>query len=248
MLIDDLLPPSPEFVDEYHKTIAIGKEYCKSLDIVFVGLARNLESKIYDNINWLESVGTDLFKNSDIVVFENDSDDSTKSILGILQKMLGNKLHLLMNNFGASFFNSAMPIDRARSNERTTNLADYRNTCRSYIKNNLAYKNYIIVLDLDFKEISINGLLHSFGVLATNKNIKSVVGNSYELKHIFNPEKYNLWNYDSWAFRKDWWLDKSLEVSWYDPMLWFGFWIPSPGLPTIKVNSAFGGMAIYRCC
>jgi hypothetical protein len=32
----------------------------------------------------------------------------------------------------------------------------------------------------------------------------------------------------------------------YDPMLWFGFWIPPVGCSPIIVNSAFGGCGIYR--
>jgi hypothetical protein len=29
-------------------------------------------------------------------------------------------------------------------------------------------------------------------------------------------------------------------------MLWFGFWIPPKGSAPIKINSGFGGMAIYK--
>lgn len=245
MFVDDLLPPSPEFLDNYRSNIKTGQEFCKSLNITFVGLVRNLESSLYENINFLQSLGSSIFKHSNIVVFENDSTDSTKNILSILKRMLGDELHIFINDFGAPIFNSSMPIDQARSNERTTNLANYRNICKSYIKENLSDTKYTIVIDLDFKQISINGLFNTFGILAQNPDITAMVGNAYELKNLFHKEKKNLWNYDSWAFRHTWWNDKALEISWYDPMLWFGFWIPAPGLPTIKVNSAFGGMAVY---
>lgn len=246
MQIDYLLKPYSSLIDQYRSTIEIGKKYCSSLDIVFVGLARNIADKLYDNLHFLFSLEKDIFRNVDIVIYENDSTDKTKDILYLCKKNFKNKLHFFSEDLGANYFHSSMDTITARCNERTEALSKYRNICKHYIKNNLSKKDYSVVVDFDFEEISVNGLLHSFGILSQDKSIGALCGNAYEFKHVFNNQQKHLWNYDSWAFRQNWWEDICLDVNWYNPMLWFGFWSPPPGLPIIKVNSGFGGMAIYQ--
>lgn len=246
MQIDDLLQPYSYSKEDYWANVDKGREYCSNIDIVFTGLARNISDKVYDNINLLFGLNKDIFNNVDIVVYENDSEDDTREKLNLAQRIIKNRLHILGQNDNTKFFHSNMPANIARSLERTESLSRYRNICKDYIKNNLSEKKFVIVIDLDFKEISINGLLHSFGLLSTFSDISALAGNAYELNNFMYKDQKTLWNYDSWAFRQNWWQDWSKEVSWYNPMIWFGFWTPFPGLPIIRINSAFGGMAIYR--
>lgn len=236
MTIDELLPVSPEFQEQYLSKINIGIEYAKTLDVTFMGLARNVESTIGLSLPYLLKLP--IFKSVDLVIFENDSTDNTKIILSDLQSQFDN-LHYLTEDFNAPH----LPL--SKSNDRTNALAKYRNTCQSYIKDNLAHKDYVIVIDLDFIDISINGILNTFGWLY-DTNIHAICGNSYQLKNIFSREFKTLWNYDSWAYRGNWWIDKQTEIKNYDPMLWFGFWIPPIGSSLIKVNSGFGGMCTYK--
>jgi hypothetical protein len=246
MSIDELLHPSAEFTESYYNTIEIGKKFAINSEIVFTGLARNISRQAFDSINRLFELSGTIFKDVNLVIFENDSTDSTKQILDSCQKIYKDKLYFHSEDNGGIQFSSAMNPSLARSSERTIPMAKYRNYCKNYIKDNLQYKDFTIVIDLDFTEISVNGLLHSFGILSSQQEIKAIAGNNFQLKNIFSMEHQNLWNYDSWAFRQNWWNDKFTEGGWFDPMLWFGFWTPLPGMPTIRVNSAFGGMAIYR--
>lgn len=236
MNIDQLLPVSPEFQKLYIDKVNAGIEHAKTLDIVFIGLARNVDSTISLSLPYLLEMP--IFKSVELVVFENDSTDNTKQILSSLQTKFSN-LHYLTEDY------SAPHLPLSKSTERTEALAKYRNICQSYIKTYLSIKDYVIVLDLDFIDISFNGILNTFGWLV-DKNIDAICGNSYQLKHIFSKETKTLWNYDSWAFRGNWWIDKQTEIKDYDPMLWFGFWIPPIGSPLIKINSGFGGMATYK--
>lgn len=236
MIIEQLLPISPEFDELYWYNTNIGIEYAKNLDVTFVGLTRNSETIIENCIHKLLQIP--FLKKIDVVIFENDSTDSTKHILSDLSKN-NNNLHFLTHDFDDPF----LPLTKSR--QRTDALAKYRNICHTYIENNLFNREYTIVIDLDFIEISINGIFNTFGWLSNN-TIHAICGNYYQLKHTFNTEQKTLWNYDNWSFRGNWWMDKQLEPHNYDPMLWFNFWMPPVGSPLIPINSGFGGMTVYK--
>lgn len=236
MSIEQLLPISPEFDELYWSKTNLGIEYAKNLDITFVGLARNAEQNIRESIKTLLDIP--VFKSINLVVFENDSKDNTKKILSDLKSKYSN-LHFLTEDFNAPF----LPL--SKSIHRTNALAKYRNICRQYIKDNLEKNDYTIVIDLDFIDISINGIFNTFGWLSDQK-IHAICGNYYQLKNVFNSDLKTLWNYDNWSFRANWWHDKQAEPNNYDPMLWFGFWMPPVGSPLIPINSGFGGMTTYK--
>lgn len=236
MSIEELLPISSEFDELYWQKTNIGIEYAKDLNITFVGLTRNSEHTIEKSIKFLLDIP--IFNSISLVVFENDSTDNTKKILLDLKNSYSN-LHYLTQDFNAPF----LPL--SKSIDRTNALAKYRNICLQYVRDHLETNDYTVVIDLDFMEISINGIFNTFGWLSTQK-IHAICGNYYQLKHVFNPELKTLWNYDNWAFRGNWWLDKQKESSNYDPMLWFGFWMPPVGSPIMPINSGFGGMTIYK--
>lgn len=238
MRIDELLHPSPEFMEDYLATIQLGKQFCTNKDIAFVGLARNIDQCLGRNIKLLSSL-EQYFNNIDIVIFENDSNDKTKDILLDSKEIYKDKLHVLSDNYGARHFGSTKDI------ERTNAFANYRNICKNYVEAHLSSKHFIIVIDLDFVDISINGLLHSFGKLSMNHSIKAIAGNSYSLEYLFNYPYKILWNYDCWAFRHNWWSDLQNLSTLNNTMLWFGLWVLPPGTPMIRVNSAFGGMVVY---
>lgn len=237
MTIEDLLPPSKEFVDLYEQKIYSGIEYAKSIDLAIMCLARNIGNEIKLSLPFLLDLPH--FKSINIVVFENDSTDNTKEILKELNTKYSN-LHIFIDNFNATY----LPL--SKSNERTTNLATYRNFCKNFVVNHLSHCQYTSVLDLDLIDISIKGILNTFGWFAEDESLQAISGNSFQLKNIFNPNYKNLWNYDSWAFRGNWWNDKQNEDYNYDPMLWFGFWITPVGSPLLRVNSSFGGLCTYK--
>ena len=136
--------------------------------------------------------------------------------------------------------------DRAR----TEALAEYRNTLKDYVKTNFSDYDYSVVIDTDFQDFSIDGVLNSFGWLHNQNHISAICGNSFEIQPFLHSDKPSLCNYDSWAFRSSWWEDlergELTDVYNYNPMLWFGMWILPRGSLPIKINSGFGGLCIYR--
>lgn len=237
MTIEDLLPPSPEFLDLYNKKVEAGVEYTKTIDLAIMCLARNIGDRLRQSLPFL--LNLPYFKSINIVVFENDSSDNTKELLQELDNQYSN-LHIISSNLNRPH----LPL--SKHNDRTNALAEYRNFCKNIITDKLSHCEYTSVLDLDFIDINVGGWLNTFGWFAQDESLQAIAGNSFQFKHIFSAEHKNIWNYDSWAFRGNWWIDKQTEVSTYDPMLWFGFWITPVGSPLIKVNSAFGGLCTYK--
>lgn len=237
----------PEFEKNYHSKIAIGKKFIANKNIAILGLARNLQHTLYDNLISISSISK-YAKNVHYFIYENDSSDNTVAILEKCKQSINNFNYqsesLNLKSFHHLTLESKLEL---KSIERTENLAKHRNVCLSYVKDNLQDSDFVIVIDLDFEKFSLDGVLNSFGWLAEDFT-DAMVGTSLELKHLFSNEHKNLWNYDCWAYRGTWWedLQKYSKSYGYDPMLWFGFWQLPVGSQPVHVNSAFGGIGIYK--
>lgn len=236
MLTNNQIFLLPEFVDDYHKTIEEGKIYLKRKKIIVTGLTRNNEKKLEKNIREIQNLND----NIRFFIYENDSSDKTKSLLKKLKKDNPN-FNYLSEELRLKSFGQVKDV------ERTNNLALHRNKCLKHIKRYHKNTDYTIVIDLDFDSISLNGIYHSFGRLSKNENIDAIAGFSYEVKTNKSNQKI-LWNYDSWAFRLNWWedLQKYGYIDGRDPMYWFGVFQPPVGSDLMPVNSAFGGCCIYK--
>jgi hypothetical protein len=222
-------PIDDEFIDSYKQKIGEGISFIQDKNICITGLARNIEPVLQNSLNHLSSI-CGLFNNCNVVIFENDSSDNTKNILQSWQQ---SNYYLISQNLKATH-----PTGSSKSLLRTTALANYRNICKNYIVDNIKTKlDYIIVIDLDFRGIDINGILNSFGWISSS-NIDGIVGIAYML--LKDPfDKITILNYDSWAFRHTWWDDHQEQMPWFEK------WCPFIGSQPIKVNSAFGGIGIY---
>jgi hypothetical protein len=242
--LSELLPVDSFFVKEYHQVNQHGEKYLQNKRITIISLARNIDNHINTNIPLVYNFLTDLGIVCNWIIFENDSIDNTKISLQNLSKKNTN-IHVISENLSREHYG---PV---KSTERIQALSEYRNKAQKYA-NNIS-SDFVLVLDLDFIDINLEGILNSFGWLSIDDNIHAIAGNSFEYKKGLtssDPNAYNLWNYDSWAFRNNWWTDlhnsRPAPNNTIDPMLWFGLWIPPTGSRPIKVNSAFGGSCIYR--
>lgn len=215
-----------EFIDSFNNYYYLGKEYSSSLNIAITGLCRDVANKLETNLIQLDNLAS-YFNKCHFFIYENDSKDSTSSILKYWSNNT-NKQYL------SETLNSTHPTGpQHKTTDRTKAIATYRNLCKNYIRDNYDI-DYVIVVDLDFQTLSIDGILNSFGYLSED-NIKAMCGNSFVL---YNKK---MLNYDSWAYRYNWWND-------YQEYLidWFTLWQPMIGSEPIRVNSAFGGSCIYK--
>jgi hypothetical protein len=230
----------PEFQDAYLHVCDIGEKYIADKKIVITGICRNVGHCLEKNIAELDSFAK-YGPKINYFVYENDSTDDTKNILSKLGS--NDRFKFISQDLSLPQFGSL------KSLERTSNLAKHRNQCLEYIKQHHNNTDFVIVVDLDFNKISINGLLHSFGIFSQNYPfIDAIAGNSFQIKKHESDGQQNIWNYDCWAYRGNWWNDlyQYPEHNMFDPMLWFGLWHPLIGSLPAKVNSAFGGCCIYK--
>ena len=226
----------------YKKYVSEGIEFAKDKKIIVAGLCRSAEEYLSDNINYIEYYISKLAKDYKIVLFENDSEDNTKQILKNLNQN-NSKIISLSQDFNRPKFGTV------KTKERIQALAEYRTILQKYIKDNYSDYDYVILLDTDFLDLSFSGILNSFGWISKNNIIDAMAGFSYSFKNFHGL--YHIWNYDSWAYREDWWEDLENypdypEIQQYPAMTWFGYKVHRRGSKPIKVNSAFGGTCIYK--
>ena len=245
IMIEELLPVHDMFQQVYSEKISQGEKLLKESDIVILSLARNVEGILHKNLNKVITFFNQYAKSINCIIFENDSIDNTKDILNNYHNKYPKNLHVISES------NNRVQFASVKSEQRIQALSEYRNKLKDYAQN--LESDFVIVLDIDFDDLSLNGLLNSFGWLATQSHVSAIAGNSFEYKKGLVPQypsEYSMWNYDSWAFRHTWWLDlqnhPSCSINKFDPMLWFGFWIPPTGSYPVSANSAFGGCCIYR--
>lgn len=224
----------PEFQEDFHEKENKGKEIAKTKNIAIIGLCRNVADKLQKNIKTLNGMDTN---STSFYIYENDSDDGTPEILENLSQNID------LNYKSEKLYR--IQYGPVKSAQRTSNLAEYRNRCLEYAKENFADKDYIVVMDLDFVDFSTAGFYHSLCHLE-NDDVDAMAGFSYEPKSM--NDAVFAWNYDCWAFRWYNWEDQQLyfKETKFNSMLWFGFWQPNIGSPPLKVNSAFGGSCIYK--
>jgi hypothetical protein len=221
-----------EFKNNYIANINAGIDAACKTSINIVCLARNLGNCLFRNLSIVEDHIAKKFKNYNIFVYENDSTDNTVEEL-YRYKQTSNRFSFFSEN------RNVRHLPLSKSKERTENLAYCRNQCVSFVKNQ-ELTDYTIVLDIDFIGLHVDGLFNSFGILTKDNQIHAMAGNSFLYQKHPTQEGYVLTNYDSWAFRHNWWLDYQGE------MFWFLHWKPPIGSAPFRINSAFGGACIYR--
>lgn len=239
--IEDLLKPTQPHKDNYLSKINLGKDYLSQNNITFACLVRDIGSVVDENTKVIIDFAKIYAKNYNIVFFENDSTDNTKDKLSQIKNQYNN-IEYISRDYNRPKFG---PV---KTKTRTIALAEYRHELQKFIQQNYT-TDYVIVLDFDFIDLSINGLLNSFGWLSARPDYSAIAGNSFQIRKVFG-DRVDLWNYDSWAFRPSWWEDitqfQAYENRNYDAALWFGLWIPPIGSDPFRVNSAFGGCCIYK--
>ena len=233
--IGELFPILEEFVDDYKETIQLGINHIQDKTIGILGLARNIEPKINYVSEFIQKLSAVV--KTQTFIYENDSHDNTPHILKILKSDTFN--YTSEQHFSKQY-------GQTKQKERTNQLSEYRNQCLEYARKNFLNTDYILVIDTDFVVSSVDGILHSLGNMQKNKNINATCGFSYQIKQCTPHAEKQPWNYDCWAYRSNWWEDLDKIQPHYNPMLWFGLWVPPIGSKPIPINSGFGGSCLYK--
>jgi hypothetical protein len=223
---DVLLPPDPEFADDYREMCKRGREIAAETSVAFVFLARNAMPWLPRTLDMLEQTAA-CFKSWSAFAMENDSADETKDVLAAWQD--GQQRHASLNNYGRPHLNFT------KVQARTHALAQYRNACVQFVKNG-ELPDHVIVFDADpFGGWSIDGVMNSVGHISSGKWWGLASYSWCEMRT--NDGSVVPAHYDAWACRWTWWQERSHD--------WFFMYHPPVGSRPVEMNSAFGQLAVY---
>lgn len=151
---------------EIYDNIEIGKDIAKNSKIVITCLARNIEDNFNNMKKKIEYIGK-CFSNYKVVIFENDSEDNSRELLFNWTKENPNIILLDCLNFDDYNHQCKLKTKKGYdygviSHDRINRMANYREECLKYVKQNLSLYDYMLVVDFDLKgNQSIDGLFHS---------------------------------------------------------------------------------------
>ncbi len=207
------------------------KSHLSCSRILLTGCARNCISTIDQSIETLKKIGR-YFKDSEILIFENDSTDGTSN------RLLNYNSNGIINLIQERDLDKIFPL-------RTQRLSYARNQLIS-LAENFDY-DYYCTVDLDGilgEDFNINGFFSCFKYL-----------NSWDAVFPINHGIY----YDVWAFRHEelWPYDYQREMNFINPQLGdnniLDFYVSRLQKLNfhnlkgwLRVKSAFGGMGIYK--
>lgn len=207
--------------------------------IIVCGIVRDAERGLRHNMPVIERV-VEKFRSYNIILFENDSSDSTKEVLNHWQSIIGDRLVIVSEDIGMK---AVTPIAReVNSNPfysymRINKMAELRNQYMSYIESNSLIADYLMVVDLDVVNISMDGIMSSFEM---GVEWDAVTANGYSLS-----PKLRRRYHDSYALAE---YGDEINPQTEGKILRMSEKYASlhPGDDPVRVFSAFGGLAIYR--
>lgn len=202
-------------------------------NIMVCGIVRDCEDTLLSEISKITNALNN-FKNIHYYIVESDSNDQTLNILNICKKKFQNFNYLTLGNIENNI------------TKRTERLAFCRNKYLEYLNNFLNIKiDFVLIADLD----GVNKLLNIQAIEScweTNKNWDVITANQtykyydiYALRHTFlNPFNHMLAinqmtdNFEEKDLIKFFIENKYFKISLNSQL--------------INVDSAFGGLAIYK--
>jgi hypothetical protein len=219
-----------EFADSYDRHVAIGREAAG--DLVIVSICRNAMPHLSNTVSLVDRLAG-VFRSCRYFVFENDSADGTDSFLDFAA---GDRPWMTVEHATL-----AREDIRGFQPERTIRLAEYRNRCVRWVKENAPAADHVVVLDTDAHGgFSVDGVLNSLGWLCDlTSNVGRTLHPGAMASHSLMFRGENLYAYDAWACRPNFWSDRRLHQ-------WFHWFTPPIGSPPIPMNSAFGGLCLYK--
>lgn len=227
-------PIDAEYADSFRKGVLEGIRIAQAQQLNVVAIARNAAPHIVNTFRCIDCLRP-YFADLRVYVFENDSTDSTAVDLDLYAATRPDVLveHDVLRR----------PDLRGWEPERTTALAEYRNRCRDHVERNWSDSEWTIVLDMDpHGGFLPDGVFNSIYWMSQFPKAGAMASYSILRKTAEDGEAW--WaHYDAYAARPMcWWRDRKAEIG----MSWFQHLLPPIGGPPMRMNSAFGGLCLYR--
>lgn len=233
---EPLWPVDPEYQAYYEAGVAAGNAVAADTTACIVAIARNSMPAL-GNTLLLSAAVARRFKECKMFVFENDSEDQTAAVLDAVAGDHSSWFSVRHETLGGIDARGFQP-------ERTERLAYCRNQCLEWVREHAADTTWTIVLDTDpAAGFSVDGVFNSIGRLAELRSRHEAVQAGGMASYSLYRSNDGIAQYDSWAARPIcWWRDRRDEIGFN----WFSFFLPPVGSPPQPMNSAFGGLAVYR--
>lgn len=152
---EHLFPCSEEVQADYDQRVMRGRGRMSAATAVICGLCRDLALQLPATIARVEYLAS-MFRDCDMVIFENDSQDATVDVLR--QWAAANPaVHLLSERL------KQPKLNFGTSRDRTERMAYYRNRCREAVVHEFGGRDFVVVADMDLEGWSYDGIASTFG-------------------------------------------------------------------------------------
>ncbi len=204
--------------------------------ISICSIIRDGEKNLHNNIKRIEALRKN-FKDSEVIIFENDSKDNTRNILKKWKNSSFN-IKVLNEDFNTkTITQNNNGVNKYFTKSRISKMALYRNRYMKIINSNNFQRDYVLVIDLDIKKFNIKNILDCFKI---NNSWDCITANGFSISSRFSKQYH-----DSYALCEFGTLNKPQKES-EIRLNRRKFSFLKPGMPLIPVHSAFGGLAIYK--
>lgn len=207
-----------------------------NLDIIFVGIVRNVDKFLETNLLRIKKL-ENVFNKITYFLYENDSTDNTVKILEKWSKY--KNFHYLSQKTS-----DPLPVSYgAHSLRRFVKMALLRNKYVEWLRGLEKQPNYVVVMDWDLKGgIDTNGFVSAFSSL----NWDVMFANGMDCKYKYNPIIEMETIYDPLAYED--YFGKRIKGHSVKPCKTY---CSRPFLDPLipikyRVNSSFSGLAIYK--
>jgi hypothetical protein len=225
-----------DYVKSYKEHVEYGRVEARRQKLAVVSICRNAMPYLTNTLRLVDELAG-LWRDCSFYVYENDSTDETAKVLDDFA--IRQWVTVEHDTLGGEDSRGFEP-------ERTVRLAKCRTKCQEWVRRNAANAGYVMVLDTDPQGgFSVEGVLNSLGWFC------EMLGESFHRREpgamashsLFMRDEgkgqFGIAAYDSWASRLNWWEDRRAHN-------WFHALMPPVGSDPIPMNSAFGGLCLYR--
>eukprot|EP01038_Epipyxis_sp_PR26KG_P013043 gene13043-17479_t len=251
-----------ELIPLTNQHIHVGKNIMQMSNVSIIGAGRDLSSRLDNILHQVEQLSGH-FKYSQAVFVEGNSNDDT------LQK-LNNWANLSNNNRSIYSVKDLHKTENIKNNElklpREGRIANARNIALNALKS-MPWTEYIIVIDMDIIGWSLNGIMDSFGRTTSPQwdvmcGHGTILHGLYRDTYAFRPaattgeittnhhlygddhDLYGISDEEASAYQKSVMIAKRDAHTLMDTYIYDRY--ISMDIKPIKLNSCFGGLAIYR--
>lgn len=219
-----------------------------SPSIIVCGCTKNSANYIQSHLEKLYSLRS-IYSRFQMIIFENDSTDNTKTKLKQFESSHDN-VHILFDTLKEKIKTPVTKKSYSHYVQKPLNLSYARNVLLDYIEADFSHFDYMMMVDLD-------SVVNNFEVSLIQHIVTKYDPSTWDVLTANSDKKY----YDIWALRinTEIWNSELHGKLWREPIdydCWMkkdtqkgvrGNQINIPrDFPLIPVTSAFGGMGIYR--